>query len=412
VTPTPVTACRACGSGDLHLVLSLGDQPPANALTAGPDDRVPAHPLDLVFCAACALAQLSVSLDPAELFVDYPYFSAFSPAVGEAAAALVARVRAERDLGPGDLVMEVASNDGYLLRHYVAADVDVLGIDPARNIAPAAEAAGVPTLADFFTLDLARRLAGEGRRAAVLHANNVLAHVPDVNDVVAGIATVLAPGGVAILETPSLTELVGRLEYDTIYHEHVYHYSAVALQGLLARHGLEVVDVEHLPIHGGTLRVTAAAAGERDPSPGVAEAVAAERAAGVDRVGFFADFARRVDRLRAAQRAFLDDAAGGGATVAGYGAAAKATVLLHAIGATAADVGFVVDRSPHKQGRHLPNTGIPVLDVDTLAQRRPDYALIFAWNFADEIVAQRGDYLEAGGRFVVPVPEVRVVAGG
>lgn len=404
-----IRACRGCGSGDLHQVLDLGDQPPANALTVEPDEIVGTAPLTLLFCASCALAQLAVSLDPAELFTDYPYFSGMSPGVVANAQHLVRRLRGELDLGAGHRVLEIASNDGYLLRGYRDAGIEVLGVDPARNIAEAAETAGIPTLARFFSAALGRELAEDGWRADVLHANNVIAHVPDLNDVVEGIAAVLAPGGVAVIETPSLRTLVERLEYDTIYHEHVYCHSAVGLDLVLRRHGLALRRIEQIPIHGGSLRLFASHVGAGEAEPSVAEVLGAERTAGLDRVEHFDHFGQRVDALRGRQRAFLDEAASTGRTVGGYAAAAKATVLLHAIGADVGDIAFVVDRSPHKVGRHIPNTGIPVLDVAELAVRQPDYAIIFAWNFAEEIVAQRADYVAAGGRFVLPVPAVEVL---
>lgn len=406
-----LSACRGCAGSELDLILSLGDQPPANALTPDPATRVPTAPLDLLFCTTCALVQLGESLDPVELFSDYPYFSTFSPAVEASARSHAERLVAAHGLGPDDLVMEIASNDGYLLRHYAAAGIPVLGIDPARNIAAVAEEAGVPTIPEFFTAELAAGLAREGRRARILHANNVLAHVPDVNDLVAGIEAVLDDDGIAIIETPSLHDLVMHLEYDTIYHEHVFYYSAIAVDALLRRHGLHAVDIEHIPLHGGSLRITAArrGAGPRAASS-VQTALDEEHRAGLGSLQHFSDFAGRVDALRARQRAFCDEVRSNGRTLAGYGAAAKATVLLTAIGATNRDVAFVVDRSPHKQGRHIPNTGIPVLPPEALAERRPDFAMIFAWNFAEEVVAQRADYLDAGGRFVVPVPDVRVIA--
>jgi predicted TPR repeat methyltransferase len=404
----PIRACRGCGSGDLHEILALGEQPPANALTATAEQVVPTAPLTLLLCGACALAQLAVSLDPSELFTDYAYFSGMSPGVVANAEALVRRVLHEVDLGVGSRVLEIASNDGYLLRGYRDAGVEVLGVDPARNIAEAAQKAGIPTLPRFFTAALGSELAADGWRADVVHANNVIAHVPALDDVVEGIAAVLAPRGTAIIETPSLRTLVEHLEYDTIYHEHVYCHSAVGLDTVLRRHGLTLVRIEQIPIHGGSLRLFVGHAGRADVDPSVDETLGAERAAGMDKVEHFADFGQRVDALRSRQRAFLDEAAERGRSVGGYGAAAKATVLLHAVGADVSDVAFVVDRSPHKVGRYLPNTGIPVLAVSELTARQPDYAMVFAWNFAEEIITQCADYAAAGGRFVIPVPDVAV----
>jgi SAM-dependent methyltransferase len=406
---TPITRCRSCGSADLHPVCSLGKQPLANALPTDPTAPQARYPLDVVFCAGCALAQLTVSVDPVEMFRDYAYFSAFSPTVGREAAALVKQLLSSLPLDATTLVMEIASNDGYLLRHYVAAGVPVLGIDPAENIKPAAEAAGVPTRTEFFDLALAQQLRAEGVRPAVLHANNVLAHVPDINSFVAGIATVLADDGIAVVETPYLRDLVDHLEYDTIYHEHVYYYSATAVARLFARHDLELVDVARIPIHGGSLRLFARHAGRARPDRSVQELLAAEQRGGLDTPAYYQRFGERVDELRGAQARFVHDAVAAGRRVAGYGAAAKATVALNAMGDAATLLEFVADQSPHKQGRHIPGVGLPIVEPDALCRLQPDFTVIFAWNFAEEIQAAFTDYQRQGGRFVVPVPSVRVL---
>lgn len=406
---TPTTGCRSCGARELVEVCALGDQPLANALPAQPDRDGDRFPLTMALCTACGLAQLTVSVDPERLFADYAYFSAYSPAVGQNARQLVERVVSGRDLGADDLVVEAASNDGYLLRNYVAAGVPVLGVDPAANVAAVAEEAGVPTLVAFFGSDAARRLRAEGRTASVYHANNVLAHVPDLNGFVEGIRTILRDDGVAIIETPYLRELVEHLEYDTIYHEHLCYYSLTALDALFARHGLDIVDVELIELHGGSLRLFAVPAGAGERRVTVTEMLADEDRLGVARLSYFTDFAERVDSLRRRQRDLLTSLVADGASVAGYGAAAKATVALNAIGLGSETVSFVVDRSPYKMGRYIAGTDVPVLPVDALFERRPDYLVLFAWNFATEIMEQCTAYAEAGGRFIVPVPDVRIV---
>lgn len=408
-TVTATTGCRSCGAPDLAEICDLGNQPPANALPLSPDTELDRHPLTVVMCARCGLAQLTVSVDPGELFSDYAYHSSYSPSVGASAAALVHRLVSERRLGPGDLAMEAASNDGYLLRHYVQAGIPVLGVDPAANIAEVAEADGVPTVVDFFGVDVARRLRDAGHRATVFHANNVLAHVPDLNGFVAGIPIVLADDGRAVIETPYLKELVERLEYDTIYHEHLCYYSLTSLDALFQRHGLSIVDVERIPLHGGSLRLFVAHHGAAARTDSVHAMLDEEQDTGMGTVEYFRDFGSRVAALQTRQRAVLCDLVSSGATVAGYGAAAKATVTLNALGLGADTVAFVVDRSPHKQGRFIAGTDIPVLPVDALTDRRPDYTVIFAWNFADEIIRQCAAYRSAGGRFIVPVPDVAIV---
>ena len=407
---TPIV-CRSCGSSRLDPVLSLGSTPLANSLLdddtlTRPEAR---YPLDLVFCPACTLVQITLSVPPEEMFEEYAYFSSFADTVVENARVISTRLVAERSLGPDDLAMEIASNDGYLLRNYVEAGVPVLGVDPARNIASVAEENGVPTVCEFFGTAVAARLRAEGRRASVLHANNVLAHVPDVNGVVEGIATILADDGVAVIETPYVRDLVDELEFDTIYHEHLFYYSAHALVALFERAGLEIVDVEHLPIHGGSLRVFVAHAGATPPTAAVADLLAAERDAGMLTIGYYRDFAARVDRLCERLRGLLADLKGGGHTIAGYGAAAKGATLCNYAGIGPETIDFVVDRNVHKQGRYMPGVRLPIVDPAALLDRRPDYLLLLAWNFADEIIGQQQEYAAGGGRFLVPVPEPRVV---
>ena len=404
-------ACRSCGARGLDVFLSLGSQPLANALRSADelDLPEPRYPLEVAFCAGCSLAQLTVSVPPEQLFAEYSYFSSFSPSVVANAAALVARLVEERQLGSGHLALEIASNDGYLLKHYVAEGVQVLGVEPAANVAVAAEAAGVPTHVAFFGRQVAEELRAAGRWADVLHANNVMAHVPDPNGVVAGIERVLAEGGLAVFESPYVRELVDKLEFDTIYHEHLFYYSLSSFSALLERNGLEVVDVERIPIHGGTLRVFAMRRGEGVPSPAVGRLAAEEHQIGLDRRAWFEGFGERVEGLCASMRSLLADLKGQGRRIAGYGAAAKATVMLNALGVGAETIDYVADRSPHKQGRYLPGTRIPIVPAERLVEDQADDVVIFAWNFADEIMAEQAVYRAAGGRFVIPVPEPTVV---
>ncbi len=410
-----IAACRSCGASELAMVLSLGETPLANALLREEDlgRAEPRYPLDLAFCPECSLVQITETVPPEILFRDYLYFSSFSDTMLRHAEALTARLVRERNLESGSLAVEVASNDGYLLQYYRRAGVPVLGIEPARNVAKVAvEERGIPTLTEFFGLDLARQLVAEGRRADVIHANNVLAHVADLNGFVAGIALLLKEDGAAVIEVPYLGEMVPRLEFDTIYHEHLCYFSLTALSRLFARHGLAVTDVEEIPLHGGSLLLTATpAVARRSPSPRVEGLLAREAAHGVPALGYYRDFAPRVARWREAFRAFLADLKAKGRRLAAYGAAAKGSTLLNYAGVGTDLLEFVVDRSTVKQGRYMPGVHLHVRPPDALLESRPDAVVLLTWNFKDEILEQQGAFRRAGGRFLVPVPSVEWVDG-
>lgn len=403
-------ACRSCGSTSLRIFLSLGDLPASDGLLA-PDqlDRTePRWPLDVAFCQSCALVQILKTVPPEQLFgQDYRYFSSFTDEIVRHAKANVAARLGERGLGADSLVVELASNDGYLLRHYMAAGVPVLGIDPAPGPVAEARKRGVETLQAFFGLELARKLVAEGRRADVIHANNVLAHVAGTNDFVAGIAALLKPTGVAVIEAPYVRELIDHGEFDTIYHEHLCYFSVSALMPLFRRHGLHLNRVERLKIHGGSLRLFVEPV-ER-PEESLLGMLAEERAAGVDRFDYYADFGKRVGHIKQTLGTMLRGLKADGKRLVGYGAAAKGTILLNYVGIGPELLDYVVDRNTHKQGCRIPGVRLPIEAPARILADQPDYVLILPWNFKDEIMGQQAEYGRRGGRFIVPIPEPVIV---
>jgi len=405
-------ACRSCAHEPLTPVLSLGTTPLANRLLteeelAKPERR---YPLELAYCSGCSLVQITETVSPEELFTDYVYFSSFSDAMLVHAKDLAGRVVREQGLRAQDLVIEIASNDGYLLQYYKELGIRVLGIEPARNIAKVARERGIPTRSEFFGTKLADSLVAEGSRAAVVHANNVMAHVPDIHAFAAGLFAILADEGLALIEVPYVREMVNRCEFDTIYHEHVFYFSLTALVGLFSRHQLKVVDVEIIDLHGGSLLLRVARHEAKRPATvRVDEVLADERRTGIAGSAYYEGFSRQVTSVRDALRRVLGDLKTKGARLAAYGAAAKGSTLLNYAGIGRETLDFVVDRSPHKQGKFMPGVHLPIRAPSVLLEQRPDYVVLLAWNFKDEILAQQSDFRQAGGKFIVPVPAVSIV---
>ena len=403
-------ACRICGQIGLNSILSLGSTPLANALLR--EDQLaegePTWPLELVWCPDCSLAQITETVPPEVLFREYAYFSSFSDTMVAHARSIADRLRAERKLGAGSLVVEVASNDGYLLQWYQQEGIPVLGIEPAQNIARVAEAEqGVRTISEFFGRTLAEDLASSGEQADVIHANNVLAHVADLNGVVAGFKTLLKPTGMVVVEVPYLKDLLDHVEFDTIYHEHLCYFSLTALSRLFEQHGLTIVDVERLKIHGGSLRVFATHTHSDAVRPIVA-ALMREESTWVRDVRSYSSFGSWVETLRRDLVGLLDTLKADGKSIVVYGASAKGSTLLNYFEIGPEIVDFVVDRSTVKQGLYTPGTRLKICHPERLVEDQPDYCLLLTWNFADEVLTQQSQYRQQGGKFIIPIPEIRV----
>jgi SAM-dependent methyltransferase len=405
-------ACRFCGTPLAEVFVDLGMSPLSNSYLRAEQLQAaePFYPLCTYVCSRCFLVQLPEAATPEAIFSDYAYFSSYSDTWLRHAEDYVAAMVERFAVGPRHQVIEIASNDGYLLQYFQRRGVPVLGIEPARNVAAAAQARGIPTLVRFFGLQAARELAAEGRDADLVVGNNVLAHTPALVDFVEGLAAVLRPQGIVTLEFPHLVRLVAENQFDTIYHEHFSYFSFTAVSRVLAAHGLEVFDVEELATHGGSLRLFAQRAGDgRHPIAARGAALLEREAAlGIESLDYYRAFAARVRETKWKLVEFLIGERRRGRTIVGYGAPAKGNTLLNYCGVRGDLLDYTVDRSPHKQGLYLPGTRIPIHSPERIRATRPDWVLILPWNLKHEVMAQMADVRSWGGRFLVAIPEVTV----
>lgn len=405
--------CRFCKSPVNLSLVDLGSTPLANSYLPAQDSRAIAaerrFPLHVMVCEECWLAQTTETPPADAIFShDYAYLSSWSTGWVEHARRYAQAMTARFDLGPSSRVVEVASNDGYLLQHFVGLGIPVLGVEPAGHAASLAEAKGVPTRVIFFHEETAQALKNEGFGADLMAANNVLAHVPDIRSFASGFKVLLNPKGAATFEFPHLARLLSQVQFDTIYHEHYSYLSLTFVSRLMDEVGLQVFDVERLPTHGGSLRVFVCHPGAHPQTAAVAEVLSEERSMAMDRVDGYTGMSGKVDRILRDFRDFLTSAKAEGKTVAGYGAAAKGNTFLNVAGAGPDDLLFVADKNPSKQGRLLPGSHIPVVDPSMIRERRPDYLIILPWNIAPEVMAQEAGLREWGGKFVTAIPDLQI----
>lgn len=406
--------CRFCAAPLEHTFVDLGMSPLSNAYLAAHQlaRMEPFYPLHAYVCAECFLVQLEEYESPQKIFSNYAYFSSYSSSWLDHCRRYVDLMVERFKLGSEQQVIEIASNDGYLLQYFKGYGIPVLGVEPAENVAAVAREAGIPTITRFFGVATARDLAGQRQMADLLLGNNVLAHVPGINDFVAGMKIVLKADGIITMEFPHLLQLIRQNQFDTIYHEHFSYLSLMTVMHIFAKHGLSVFDVQELTTHGGSLRIFACHQGntEYTTTEAVASLLARESGAGLGAVNTYTEFAGRVNATKQALLRFLINVKSEGKSIVGYGAAAKGNTLLNYCGIRQDFLDYVVDRNPHKQGKYLPGTHIPIFAPEKITETRPDYLLILPWNLKGEIMEQMGHIREWGGKFVVPIPEVEEFA--
>lgn len=403
--------CRFCGSSDTAMYLSLGNTPLANSFLTEKDlgAAEPSFPLEVYLCRNCGLSQIDYVVPPENLFTNYVYFTSTSDLVHRHAQYLVASFKERFGLDAKSLVMEIASNDGCVLSYFKKAGVRTLGVEPARNIAKVAIEAGIDTYVDFFNDATAEKIKGKYGKPDVIIGRHVFAHVPEIQGFVQGLKNILAPGGVVAIEAPYLIDFVEKTEFDTIYHEHMSYLSIKPMAKLFQSYGMDIFDVEHVDIHGGSMIYFIGHAGVHKQTPRLKTALAKETAGGYDRLETYQTFAMRTAGIKKDLNRLLKDLKAQGKRIAAYGAPAKGNTLLNYCGIDQNLIDFVVDKSPYKQGLLTPGTHIPVFAPEKLLEEMPDYTLMLAWNFADEILLQQQEYRKRGGKFIIPIPEVTVV---
>lgn len=401
-------SCRSCKSEDISSVFSLGNMPLANRIIKKDqfNEEEPKYNLEIMLCRNCGLAQLKDIVSPEELFDEYCYFSSYSDTLVGYAANLVEKL--SKNLPSNANIVEIASNDGYLLQHYKKS-FQVLGIEPAKNIAKVAIKKGISTRCEYFTKSLAETLTNEGIHADIIHANNVMAHVPEINDFVSGIKKLLKPNGQAVIEVPYLLNLIKHCEFDTIYHEHVFYFSVSPLVQLFDRHHLVIKDIEEIPIHGGSIRLYITHKDKAIMSQTVKDLLVHENKIGLNESSFFQKFVTQVSDLKEELKKLLHTIKQQGKRVAAYGASAKGSTLLNFFDIGKDDIDFVVDRNPAKQGYYISGTQIPIYSTEVLLEKMPSFTLLLTWNFAEEILKQQSAYREQGGQFIIPIPTLMVI---
>lgn len=409
--PQTTGKCLGCGHKLPGAFLDLGEMPLANSyLEPENKDKAEAlYRLAVAYCPECHLVQITHRVAPEDLFSSYLYFSSYSDTFVKHAAAMAESLTHRLALDANSLVIEIASNDGYLLQFFKQLGIPILGIEPAKNIAKVAVEKGIPTLNKFFGTESVNEILKEKGQADIIIGNNVLAHVPLINDFLSSVSKCLKPKGSAVFEFPYLKDLLDHTEFDTIYHEHIFYYSLSAIRILAERAGLQLYDVHHQDIHGGSLRVFLQSGSQNEVSTNVKRVLLEEEKFGITDKSLYLNFGTKVGKLKAKLVELLKELKDTGNTIAAYGAAAKGNILLNYIGIDNNVIDFVVDRSPHKQGLFMPGTRIPILHTDELLKRMPGYTIILAWNFAEEILAQQDEYRKRGGRFIIPIPEIRVI---